>query len=217
MTPDITIAFPHLRNHSNDQAFKVALECIVDNTTLDYELLIEAVAERRDIYPVINDMAQRAKSDWLVLSNSDVFFAPDWAAPLYDAREPNTIVTGIIAECGAIGVNEVNWSINFGRNPQSFRRAAFEQWAAGAEGEYAWQDKGHRARGWYFPCLIHRPTFLELGGFDTSRGHFPVDAIDMMYWDTWIEAGKGFKRVKSFCYHLQAYSDPDPERVANHL
>lgn len=215
MTPDITIAFPHLREPKNDKALRIALDCIVDNTNLDYELMVEAVATRRDIYAVINDMARRAKSDWLVFSNSDVFFAPNWAEPLYQAREPDTIVTGLIAECGAIGVNDLNWKIDFGRNPQAFKRSAFEVWAAGEGGEFAWQDKRRNARGWYFPCLIHRPTFLELGGFDTTRGQFP-DPLDMWFWEKWIEAGKGFKRVKSFCYHLQAYSDPDPERVAAH-
>ena len=27
--------------------------------------------------------------------------------------------------------------------------------------------------------------------------------------------GKGFRRVNSWCYHLQAFSDPDPVRVSN--
>ena len=78
--PQISIIIPHLREPQNDKALQIALACILDNTDLDYELMVEAVATRRDIYPVLNNMAQRARADWIVFSNSDVFFAPGWAS-----------------------------------------------------------------------------------------------------------------------------------------
>jgi len=206
---DISIVFPHLREKRNDQALKIALECIVDNTALDYELMIEAVAARRDIYSVINDMARWAKSDWLVFSNSDVFFAPNWAENLYFACDQHKIIGGVIVECGAIPVNERNYERNFGRTPQTFNRAAFEQFVTDSD---IWRDN----EPWYFPCLIHRPTFLALGGFDTDKGAFP-DPLDMLFWDKWKAAGYTIQRVKSYCYHLQAYSDPEPGRIAAHV
>lgn len=216
MTPNISIIIPHLRETTNDKALKIALDCIVDNTDVDYELIIEAVAERRDIYPVLNDMTARAKAEWVVYSNSDVFFAPGWASAFYAARDPLAIVTGIIAECGAIGVNSANYELHYGRTPASFDRAGFEAWVA-ANGAEIYSHKAHQLRGWYFPCLLHRETFLDFGGFDTTRGTWPQDPVDEYTWNKWAASGRGFKRVNSWCYHLQNYSSDEPERIATRV
>ncbi len=98
MTPAISIIIPHLRNADNDKALKVAVDCIIDNTDIDYELIVESVATRRDIYPVLNNMVHRARGEWLVFSNSDVCLAPKWASGFYDCRDKDTIVTGVIVE-----------------------------------------------------------------------------------------------------------------------
>lgn len=197
-TPDVSILLPHLREPGNDKAQKIALDCIVSNTGMDYELIIESVATRRDIYPVVNRMAQRAIGEWIVKTNSDVFFAPGWLEAMWEAREPNTIVAGVLVECGAIGVNVLNHHRNFGMTPDSFRRAEFEAWVAGG-GEVP------NGRGWIWPSLHHRQTFLDMGGYDSTRIQWP-DPVDLDYWDRWEKAGKYFKRVKSFAYHLQQWS-----------
>lgn len=214
MTPQISILIPHLREPQNDKALKVAIDCIIDNTDLNYELIIESVATRRDIYPVLNNMMHRARAEYIVFSNSDVFFAPGWASAFYAQRDENAIVTGIIAECGAIGVASDNYELHYGYTPEQYDRAGFEAWVA-SNGTRIYGDKAHQHRGWYFPCLIHKRTFNHFGGFDTSRGHFPIDPVDMFTWDKWAAAGKQFRRANSWCYHLQAFSDDEPERVAN--
>jgi hypothetical protein len=214
MTPAISIIIPHLRNADNDKALKIALDCILDNTDLDYELIVESVATRRDIYPVINSMAHRARAEWLVFSNSDVFLAPGWASAMYAARDPNAIVTGIIAECGAIGVAADNYELHYGVTPETYNRAGFEAWVA-ENGATIYSHKAHQHRGWYLPCLIHKRTFNHFGGFDTSYGQFPNDPVDIYTWNKWAAQGKTFKRANSWCYHLQAFSDDLPERIAN--
>lgn len=214
MTPAISIIIPHLRNRDNDAALQIAIDCIIDNTDLDYELIIEAVEARRDIYPVLNNMAHRARAEWICFSNSDVFFAPGWASAFYAARDENAIVTGIIAECGAIGVAADNYELHFGVTPGSYDRAGFEAWVAD-NGARIYGDKAHQHRGWYLPCLIHKRTFNHFGGFDTSRGHFPIDPVDIHTWNKWDETGHTFRRANSWCYHLQAFSDDLPERIAN--
>lgn len=213
MTPAISILIPHLRNRENDAALKIAVDCIIDNTDLDYELMVEAVEARRDIYPVLNNMTYRARAEWVVYSNSDVFFAPRWASALYAARDEHAIVTGIIAECGAIGVAADNYELHYGRTPANYDRTGFEAWVA-ENGATIYSHKAHQHRGWYFPCLLHKRTFNRFGNFDTSRGHFPDDPVDMYTWDKWAEAGNGFRRVNSWCYHLQNYSSDVPERIA---
>lgn len=204
MTPDISIIFPHLRQPANDKALAIALDCIVDNTALDYELMIESVAERRDIYPVFNQMVKRANAEWVVLSNTDVFFAPQWAEPMYEARDMHTIINGVIVEPGAIGVASANKHAEYGFTPATFRRSEFESWVSEhGEVTYNLMDKG---RSWYLPCLIHRDTWLEFGGFDTSTGTWPEWPVDLYTWDKWAAAGNGFRRVNSFSYHIQNWS-----------
>ncbi len=126
--PAVSVLLPHLRQDVNDRALAICLQTLVDNTDVDYEIIIEAVAERRDIYTVCNSMAQRANAKWVVFHNSDVFMAPGWAKPMLEAAQPNRIVAGIIVECGAIGVNILNHHRNFGMTPETFDRTAFERW-----------------------------------------------------------------------------------------
>lgn len=205
--PLFTILLPHLRNSSNDAALKVALDTLVTHTALDYELIIEGVEARRDIYGVLNDMARRASTDWLIPWNSDVFAAPGWAEPMWAARDAFTIVSPTMVECGAIPVNDLNLQKDFGRRPETFQRAEFEAWVqAGGGTRDDWHDGD---RNWYFPSLIERDRFLSLGGFDTTRGWFPLHPLDMWFWDTWQAAGGRFKRVKAWVYHLQAYNEPE--------
>lgn len=205
--PQFTILLPHLRNPSNDQALKIALDTLIAHTALNFELMLESVSERRDIYRVLNDMAARAATDWLIPWNSDVFCSPGWAEPLWAARDVNTIVSPVMVECGAIPVNDLNLERHFGTTPQTFQRAEFEAFVqAGGGWRDDWRDGD---RSWYFPSLIERDRFLSLGGFDTTRGFFPLHPLDIYFWDTWEAAGGRFKRVHAFIYHLQCYSDTE--------
>lgn len=207
ISPPISILLPHLRNASNDGALQVALDTLTAHTTLDYELIIEAVEERRDIYAVLNRMARRALGEYLIPWNSDVFASPNWLTPMWDARSVETIVSPTMVECGAIPVNDLNLQKDFGRRPETFRRAEFEDWVRAGGGQRTdWHD-GDRA--WFFPSLINRRRFLELGGFDTTRGYFPEHPLDIWFWDKWEACGGKFKRVKSWVYHLQAYNEPE--------
>jgi hypothetical protein len=197
--PQISILIPHLRNPANDSALRVCLDCIVANTGLDYELVIEAIAPRDDVYDICNHMAEIALADWVVFGNSDVFFAPGWAEAMYAQRAPDAIVTDVLVECGVIDVSDRNVHMDFGRTPAEFRRADFETWAA--------QDTADRGgAGWFFPSLHHRDTFLTWGGFDRSRGVYP-EPLDEYYWDKWLADGNRVIRARSYAYHLQRWAD----------
>lgn len=204
ISPPISVLLPHLRNTSNDAAVRIAIDTLAAHTDLDYELMVEAVAERRDIYAVINRMARRALGEYIIPWNSDVFASPNWLAPLWTLRDPQAIVSPTMVECGAIPVNDRNLRMDFGRTPQTFRRAEFEAWVqAGGGWRDDWRD-GDAA--WYFPSLINRRAFLDIGGFDTSKGGFP-DPLDMDLWERWEKHGGTFQRVQSWVYHLQVWSD----------
>lgn len=205
--PLVSILLPHLRNPSNDAALRVCLDCLITNTGINFELMLESVAERRDIYGVLNHMAARCNTDWILPLNTDVFVAPGWIEPLYEARDADTIVSPVMVECGAIPVNDLNLERNFGRRPETFRRAEFETWVADGGG---WRDDWRDGdAAWYFPSLLARDGFVNaMHGFDTDLGGFPAP-LDVDYWARWTARGGKFKRVQSFVYHLQAYNETE--------
>jgi hypothetical protein len=210
--PLVSILLPHLHEPENDKALRICLDCIIANTGLNFELIMESVAERRDIYRVINSMAARANAYWLIPMNSDVFVSPGWLEPIYEARDLNAIVSPCMVEPGAIGVNERNIHKDFGMRPETFRRSEFEAWvAAGGDWSINWLE-GEWA--WFYPSLISQSSFLTvMGGFDTKKGSFP-DPIDIDFWNRWEVNGGKFKRVRSWVYHLQNYSNPDEQKKA---
>lgn len=197
---EISILIPHKHDKENDKALKIALECLIDNTDHDYEILIDSTTPGEP-YTIINQMAARAAGPWLVFMNSDVFMGPHWDTPMLAAADNDTIVTGVLVEAGAIGVAQQNIRANFGMTPDFFHRQAFEQFCAQAN----WTIEGD---GWYFPCLINRGRFIEMGMFDTTKGAFPFVPLDILFWEAWRAAGKRVQRVASYAYHLQNYSNP---------
>lgn len=203
---EISILIPHKHDRENDKALKIALECIIDNTDHDYEILIDATTPGEP-YTLINRMAQQASAPWLVFSNSDVFFGPHWDTPMLQAADNDMIVTGILVEAGAIGVADQNIRANFGMTPDFFHRQAFEQFCAVANYPLI-------GDGWYFPCLINRARFLDMGGFDTTKGAFPFVPLDILFWEKWRAAGNRVRRVQSYAYHLQNYSNPAEQTKA---
>lgn len=201
--PVVSILLPHLREPANDAALRVALDCIVAYTDVDYELIVEAVSERRDIYRVINDMAARAKADILCPTNSDVFVGVNWIKPLLELYTPETIVSPIMVEPGAIGVHVLNYHRDFGRTPDTFRREEFNAFIR-AGGEWREPD----GRSWYYPSLIPKQGLFDLGGFNTAIGAFPAQ-VDVDFWDRWEASGRKFRRARSWVYHLQQWSFAD--------
>lgn len=202
---EISILIPHKHEPENDKALKIAVECLIDNTDHDYEILIDSTTPG-DPYTVINQMAARAAGPWLVFMNSDVFMGPHWDTPMLAAAANDTIVTGVLVESGAIGVAQQNIRANFGMTPDFFHRQAFEQFCLQAN--YPLDGEG-----WYFPCLINRGRFIQMGMFDTSEGGFPLP-LDIRFWEKWKAAGNRVQRVASYSYHLQNYSNPAEQAKA---
>lgn len=206
--PSLTVCIPHKHTRHNDAALLVALSCIVDNTRCDYELLIDTTTPT-GVYGVYNRMARQAASEWVVFTNSDVFFAPGWDTPMLEAAGKYKIITGVLVECGAIGVSDRNIMANFGRTPQTFERSAFEEMAAGI----IFDKRTPPGEGWFMPCLMHRDTFLAMGAFDTRQGDFPTP-LDGLFWEKWKASGLTVQRVRSYAYHLQNFSDEERTKEA---
>ena len=197
----ISILIPHLREQRSDDAFKICLECIVDNTDVDYEVMIKAVAGSQGVYRAYMTMAERACGEWLLIHNNDMFLAPGWARPMLDVAQLDTIVSGVLVECGAICPANENVRMDFGMLPETFRRKEFEAWVAKNQ---PWPGRpGHHAL-----VIVHRETFLNYGGYDLSLGEYPHVCLDQELWGRWGKSGNQFARVRSYCYHLQQWSNP---------
>lgn len=202
---EIAILIPHKHTRENDKALAIALDCIVRNTDMDYEVLIDATTPACP-YEVINRMAHSTTATYIVPTNSDVFFAPGWVRPMFAAAAPHMIITGVLVEPGAIAVSDQNHTANFGMTPETFDREAFEQWVVES-------PEVPSGNGWYFPSMHHRQTFLDRGGFDLSLGHFPAP-LDSHYWEQWQASGNYVERVLSYAYHLQNWSNPEEQQKA---
>lgn len=196
--PALSILVPHKHTRWNDAALHVALDCLIDNTQCDYELLMDSTTPA-GVYGIYNRLARQASAEWIVFFNSDTFVAPGWDVALLAKASTTRITTPILVECGVMGVNTRNVQKNFGMTPQTFRRAEFETWAEKT-------DLQPFSEGWYMPSLWSKKTFLTLGGFDTSQGDFPYPCDGHLHEKA---AGMGImaQQVRSFCYHLQEFSN----------
>lgn len=203
--PEISILLPHKHDPENDKSLAVALSCIAANTWCDYELIIDSTTPA-DPYVVVNDMARRAKSEYIFLTNSDIYVGPGWDKPLRDLARPDTIVNATLIESGAIAVFHGNLEYNFGMTPETFRRADFE-----AQCMAGWPVPP--GDGFVYYALMHRQTFIDRGCFDLSRGPYP-EPVDSFYWDVWRAEGRPIVRAASYIYHLQRYSHKDEQEKA---
>lgn len=196
-----TLIFPHRRNPGNDKAAKIALDMLLDNTVNDFIILMDA-ADNKPLYPRVNAMIAAAPTEWCIYWSSDMFPAPGWDVPFLEAAAPDTFVTSCLVEPGVIGVWPHNIKHDFGRRPEEFDRAAFEAFCETVE------TPGND--GWYAPVLYPKTGFLEMGGLacDLQGDHHGFTPADIVLFDKWKAAGRQIKRVRSFAYHMQRYSEP---------
>lgn len=200
MTAAFTVILPHKRNPGNDAALAVCLQMLMANTVNDFVLLMDAAYDA-PLYERVNNMVKQATTDYCVYLASDTFVAPGWDDPMMAAASYTTFVNGVLVEPGAIAMYSENLHGDFGRKPETFRRADFETWCKSApvpSGE-----------GWFCPYMFPRVPWLEYGGLETHLtapdGFTPAD---MNLFDRWKAGGNQIARVRSFAYHLQRYSDP---------
>lgn len=197
-----TIILPHKRNPGNNAALSICLDMLQANTVNDFLLLMDA-ATNEPLYPRVNAMMRAATTDKIVYWASDMFPAPGWDVPMLAACEPGVIVNNTVVEPGVISMYGGNHKRFFGATPETFRRAAFEEWCAGG---------GHNAggEGWFAPYMMYRANFLDMGGLPE---HLPADAMgfsggDEWFFETWKAAGRKVIRAQnSWVYHLQRWSD----------
>lgn len=202
MTAAFTVILPHRRNRGNDAALLIAIDCLNANTHHDFHLLIDAAKDEL-LAPRINRLVSQAQTEIVVYTASDTFLAPNWDVPMLEAVNERTFVTGILVEPAAIAMHHFNIHRDFGRKPETFRRGDFEAWSQNEANEL-----NVLGIGWPCPYMFHRQAWLDAGGLETDL--YADDGFteaDNRLWERWQDAGNQIRRVKSYAYHLQRYSD----------
>lgn len=200
-----SVILPHKRNPGNDRALAVCLNCLFDNTDHDFKLIIDAAYDE-PLYPRINRIVEQADTDYCVYMASDTFVAPHWDTPMLEMADAQTFVNGVLVEPGAIAMHHLNLHRDFGRTPERFDRAAFEDWTR-AEAPML------SGEGWFCPYMFPREGWLDAGGLTEhsfADGQGFTDA-DMQLFDRWKACGNRIVRVRSFAYHLQRWSEVDEQ------
>lgn len=207
MKPAFTILLPHKLNPRNNDALTICIDCLSRNTRNPFALLMSA-HEDQPLYATMNRLVEEAPTDTCVFMHSDMFAAPSWDIGMLDVYDDNTFVTGLLVEPGAIGVWHGNTTKDFGRKPDTFRRAEFEAWVESYDGPQA------SGAGWFAPYMFSRRRWLELGGHDLSSPDGVVwTALDIALFDKFKATGGQVIQARSIVYHLQRWSEPSEQEA----
>lgn len=196
-----TIVLPHKRNPGNDRALQIALDCLFTNTREDFQLLIDAAVDE-PLYPRITRLIDMARTEVIVYTCSDIFHAPGWDIPMLNLVNATTFVTGVLVEPGAMAPHLDNVHRDFGRKPETFRRAEFEEWATTT-------SQVPTGIGFPAPYMFSRSRFFKLGGFQMGLqpDHQGFTGADDDLFDRNLTHGGSNVRAQSYFYHLQRYSE----------
>jgi hypothetical protein len=166
------------------------------------------------VYRGYNQCVITSEYDNVCLVNSDDVFSKDWLKNLLKHHDGVNIPCSRLIESGKMpsGTHGVNLgSLNFGRTPQTFNLAAFDEWV-----EQNSEDK-ILPQGLYMPCVFEKKRFIEAGmypcgnvyhnGIGTyNHGGHLLWAGDDFFFHKILEEKFGMKHITVFdspVYHIQ--------------
>ncbi len=201
----ISIVCPTMHTAKSARTLKVFLDCLIDNTATEYELLLSC-HDAKDAYVSMNTLARQARCPYLVFLNDDLYVAPRWDLAFLEAAGPSKLLIGSLIESGNVPVNQANLERDYGRTPENYHRAQFENAVRALPAE-------PRAKGnliWTFPWFIARQAFFDLGGFALEHiGQPQGHMLDNLFWSKWRAAGNVVERAPAWCYHLMKWTSTD--------
>lgn len=111
------------------------------------------------VYRAYNSAVEFAKTDFVYLVNSDMAYTKGTLARLYERRDPNLLLASRLVELGVLESGLFGIERSFGSKPKTFRQKDFMNYASTIS-----TPEIHDG-GLYMPLLVHRETFLRLGGY----------------------------------------------------
>lgn len=115
------------------------------------------------VYRAYNSAVEFSKTDYVYLVNSDMAYTQGTLARLYERRNPNLMLASRLVELGVLESGLYGIERSFGSKPKTFRQTDFNKFA----NEISTQEI--HDGGLYMPLLVHRETFLSLGGFPAGN------------------------------------------------
>lgn len=186
---------------------------------LDYDIDIYMDPNPTDhyvsrVYRCWNYCVESSKAEYVCLVNSDMAFSPGWLEALERRLDGKTIPCSrlvepefIRPEGQVLTTGKHGIAVDLGRNPATF---PMESWHKMAE-DLA-EDRVEPG-GLYMPCVLHRETFLRVGGYPEGNLARQIGAtrLDMgvLSGDEylfWKMAQQEFRHVTCFdslVYHMQ--------------
>lgn len=127
----------------------------------------KAVTTRRDekewfinsVYRAYNKGVEFAQTEYVYLVNSDMAYTRGTLSKVYERRDPKVLLASRLVELGVLESGKHGIERSFGSSPRSFRERDFSRFARSI------LEAKTVDGGLYMPLLVHRKTFLELGGF----------------------------------------------------
>lgn len=111
------------------------------------------------VYRGWNAGAKAAETDTIVFLNSDMWCADGWLKNLLSHFDKKTIPCSRLVESGKMLSGKNAISKDFGRSLDTFRKDAFERYAADIS------EHKVKAGGLYMPCVFNKGEFLAAGGY----------------------------------------------------
>lgn len=146
---------------ANDASQEV-IRFLKDNAIPHVEVSTKKSADEwfiNSVYRAYNLAVERSSTEYVVLVNSDMAYSRGSLSSLMKRANPNLFVASRLVELGVMPSGQFGIEKDFGSKPKTFRKKDFEKYAIEIS-----QDATEHG-GLYMPLLVHRKTFLELGGF----------------------------------------------------
>lgn len=129
------------------------------------------------VYRAYNFGVKEAKGEYVLLTNSDMSYAPGFLYSMMQQRSPSKYLVGKLVESGRLKPANLAIKRNFGKTLEKFKREKF----------YKFADKiatdSLTPGGLFMPCLVNRKVFLNKGGF-------PEGNIRLSSLQKYIEIGR---------------------------
>lgn len=148
------------------------------------------------VYRAWNAGVEAARTQWVVMLNSDMFPADGWLDALVEAKhnDPMTVPTSLLVESGKVPSGMPEFVKDFGRTPEQFQRDAFLAHARTID------LPGIAPGRLYMPIIVDRQEFSDVGGY--PEGNPPGTTGDKDLIRRYAE--RGFQHVTalgSVVYH----------------
>lgn len=123
------------------------------------------------VYRAYNLAVELSDTEYVYLVNSDMAYTKGTLARVFEKRAPNLMLASRLVELGVMESGQYGIERSFGSSPKTFRGKDFSKYAESiAEAEL-------RDGGLYMPLLVHRDTFLNLGGF--PEGNLTPESLEL--------------------------------------